>query len=50
MAVFAASKNSKFTNGIVSMLLIFEPFKLKTRNANSHFVDNASMDELSKFN
>ena len=50
MVVHDASKYSKFTNGIVSMLLIFELLKIKTCKADSHFVDNASMDELSKFN
>ena len=50
MAVHDAFKYSKFTNGIVSMALIFELNKLKTRKADSHFVDNASMDDLSKFN
>ena len=50
MAVSDATKYSKFTNGIVSRALIFELLKLKTRKADNHFVDNASMDDFYKFN
>ena len=50
MAVHAASKYSKLSNGVVSMLLIYDLFKIKTRNADNHIVDSASMDEPLKFN
>ena len=45
MAVYDASKYSKFTKGIVSMTLICEKPKFKTRKADSYFVANTSMDE-----